>query len=170
MTQVVRKKTSSRSAVKPKMKSSRTSAARSTARSARDPQLRTRRPTKAQAPSALGSIENLLEKLGDQFEPILYSLVCDDKHAMRSTLTNMLGKGSQAATLALVPMLVTQFALTPALAALVVGVVVKELVSKGPETLCAELAKAHAEYLRKQHTAAAKYTASTHAKRPIRRK
>lgn len=159
------KKTSAKRAVKTKKQPIRTRSTRATpaARSTAQP------ARKAHAPIVHNSLGELIDKLGDQVEPVLYALLCEDKHKMRSTFTGALGKGSQAATLALIPLLVTQFALTPALAAVVVGTLAKALMSKGPEALCEELSKSRAERLKKQQPAA-KRAASTASKKPRRAK
>ena len=113
--------------------------------------------------SVIHTIEDLLDKLGDEIEPALYALLCDDKHDLNSAAKGAVGKGSRLAMFALAPAIAAQFALTPAVAVAVVGVVAKELVTKGPDALCEELAKAKARRAKPKtrtssHRAAARKT------------
>jgi hypothetical protein len=89
---------------------------------------------------ALRTAQDLMDRLGTKAEPILYALLCDDKHPLRKSVDAALRNGSQSAIAVLVPLLIAQFALAPALAVVVAGFVVKTLASKGQKKLCEELA------------------------------
>ncbi len=126
-----------------KKKSTRARSAQSTMRKPQP-----RRPTPKRRASArdeshglVDTFENLFDKLGDQAEPILYALLCDAKHPLYQSMKDVATKGSNLAMLTLAPMIVANFAVTPALAALIVGVLIKTLATKGPDKLCEELAK-----------------------------
>jgi len=103
-----------------------------------------RTPSRKASTGVIHTVEGLLDQLGDEVEPVLYALLCNDKNDLNSAAKDAVSKGSHLALLALTPAIVMQFALTPAVAAVVVGFVAKELVTKGPDALCEELAKATA--------------------------
>ncbi len=86
-------------------------------------------------------VRELLNKFGAQVEPALYALLCDKKSPTRATVDKALKGGGASATTMLVPLLVAQFALAPAVAALVAAVAVQAIASTGQEKLCKELAE-----------------------------
>jgi len=87
------------------------------------------------------TMQDLMDKLGDKAEPILYALLCNEQNPLRKTVDEAL-RGGKSGVAVLVPLLIAQFALAPAVAAVVAGFVVKTLASKGQEKLCEELAEA----------------------------
>ncbi|HLF28371.1 MAG TPA: hypothetical protein VJG32_18720 [Anaerolineae bacterium] len=124
-------------------------AARPKQRSLANRSVRPRRASKAKRSSGESwhklviSVQDLIDRIDDPIADILYSLLCDQDRSSQIA-RDALNRGSAMAALALVPALVGQFALAPATAALVAGVVVKALLTKGPEKLCEELAEARA--------------------------
>lgn len=89
---------------------------------------------------ATQTIHDLLERMGDKVEPALYALLCDTENPLRKTTDDALHNGTRSAIAALVPLLIAQFALAPAVAVVVAGFAVKTLASKGQNKLCEELA------------------------------
>ena len=88
---------------------------------------------------------DLISKFGGQVEPALYALLCDKKSPTRLKVDKALKGGTQSAVALLVPLLIAQFALAPAVAALVAAVAVQAIASAGQERLCEELAERQAE-------------------------
>jgi hypothetical protein len=103
------------------------------------------KPAQEDKPGAAKTTQELLEKMGDKAEPILYALLCDEQNPLRKTVDEALHGGTKSAIAVLVPLLVAQFALAPAIAVVVAGFVVKTLASKGQEKLCKELSEARAK-------------------------
>ena len=95
--------------------------------------------------NALKGVRELLGKFGAQVEPALYALLCDKKSPTRLKVDKAVKGGTQSAVALLVPLLIAQFALAPAVAALVAAVAVQAIASAGQERLCEELAERQAE-------------------------
>jgi len=74
-------------------------------------------------------------------EPALYALLCDKKSSTRATVDKALKGGASSATAILAPLLITQFALAPAVAAVVAAVAVQAVATAGQKKLCQELAE-----------------------------
>lgn len=103
-----------------------------------------RKPAEQEKPSTVKTVQELLDKVGDRAEPILYTLLCDPDNPLRKTVDETLRNGTKSAIVALIPLLIAQFALAPAVAVVVAGFIVKTLAGKGQEKLCEELAQARA--------------------------
>ncbi len=149
----------------------KTTRKRSTQSASRKPQPR-RPPPKRRASAhddshgLVDTIENLFDKLGDQAEPILYALLCDDRHPLHRSMKDAAKKSGSLAMLTLAPMIVANFAVTPALAAMIVGVVIKAVATKGPDKLCEELAgKRRAKSKSKRGTSTMRNTTTSSRKK-----
>ena len=101
-------------------------------------------------------MKDLLDKLGGKAEPALYTFLCEEKTSMRSVVDDALRNGTQSAIVVLIPLLIAQFALAPAVAAVVAGVVVKTLASKGQRKLCKEMREAREAKAQAKRKVAAK--------------
>jgi len=107
---------------------------------------------------------DLISKFGGQVEPALYALLCDRRSPARGKVDKALKGGTQSAVALLVPLLITQFALAPAVAALVAAVAVQAIASAGQGRLCEELAERTAKP-KPQQRAKAKHAAEAKPKR-----
>lgn len=94
--------------------------------------------------AAIKGARNLLAKFGAQVEPALYALLCDQKSTIRETVDKALKGGTASASAILVPLLIGEFALAPAVATVVAAVAMQAIAAAGQEKLCQELAKAQA--------------------------
>ncbi len=94
---------------------------------------------------AIKGARSLIRRFGAQVEPALFALLCDKKSSTRESVDKALKGGAASATAILVPLLIGQFALAPAVAAVVAAVAVQALAAAGQENLCEELAKAKVE-------------------------
>jgi|GEM_PF-2256680 len=90
---------------------------------------------------AIQGARALLKKFGAEVEPALYALLCDKKSSTRATVDKALKGGASSATAILAPLLITQFALAPAVAAVVAAVAVQAVATAGQKKLCQELAE-----------------------------
>jgi hypothetical protein len=90
-------------------------------------------------------VGELVDRFGESVQAALYEFLCDRESALHKTTEGALGGGMKAAVAVLVPLLVAQFALAPAVALVVATLVVKVIATQGEQTLCEELTKrAHA--------------------------
>ena len=86
------------------------------------------------------AIGELIDHCGESVQTAVYELLCR-KSNLRKTTEGALNSGVKAAVGVLVPVLVAQFALAPAVAVVVATLVVKVIAAQGERTLCEELAK-----------------------------
>lgn len=103
-----------------------------------------------QGVEAIKGARSLIRRFGTQVEPALYALLCDKKSTTRDSVDKALKGGAASATAILVPLLIGQFALAPAVATVVAAVAVQALAAAGQEKLCEELAKAKVEVADKE--------------------
>jgi len=86
-------------------------------------------------------VRGLIAKFGAQVEPALYTLLCDKQNKTRETVDKALKGGTGSAAAVLAPLLIAQFALAPAVAAMVAAVAVQAIAAAGREKLCEALAE-----------------------------
>jgi hypothetical protein len=91
---------------------------------------------------AIKGIQNLMRLFGREVEPALYALLCDTQSDARLTIDKAIKGGAQTATAVLVPMLISQFSIAPAIATMVAAVAVQAIATVGQEKLCHALAPA----------------------------
>ena len=87
-------------------------------------------------------VRELLGKFGAQVEPALYALLCDTQSPTREKVDQALKGGNHSAVSMLAPLLITQFTLAPAVAAVVAAVAVQAIAAAGKDKLCEVLAEA----------------------------
>jgi hypothetical protein len=103
-------------------------------------------------PEGVGGVLNeLLRQNGDPVRKALYALLCDESGLFKSITGGVTSDGIKAGVGMLVPLLISQFALAPAVALLVATLVLKAVAANGQKALCEELAQQHrktARYIR----------------------
>ena len=85
-------------------------------------------------------LNELLTSFGKPAEAALYSILCEAGE-LRTLVDQTVSEGIRSALAFMVPLLVAQFALTPAVALLIATFVVKTFAIKAQEKLCAELSR-----------------------------
>jgi hypothetical protein len=99
-----------------------------------------------QAARLAEALGELIDHCGESVQTAVYALLCDRKSSLHKTTEGALSSGVKAAVGVLVPVLVAQFALAPAVALVVATLGVKVIATQGERTLCEELVKrAHAQ-------------------------
>ena len=89
-------------------------------------------------------VRDLIARFGNQVEPALYVLLCDKESETRAAVDKALKGGSFSATEVIVPLLISQFGLAPAVATMVAAVAIQAVSAAGQEKLCEVLAEAKA--------------------------
>ena len=89
--------------------------------------------------------QDLIRKFGAQVEPALYGLLCDTSSVNRTAMDKALKNGGTAATATLIPLLISDYSISPAIATMVAAVVVQAIATVGQEKLCQALAAAGAD-------------------------
>jgi hypothetical protein len=94
-----------------------------------------------QAARLTEAIGELVDRSGESVQVVIYELLCNKESSLHKTTEGALSNGAKAAMGVLVPVLVAQFALAPAVALVVAALAVKVIAAKGEQALCEELAK-----------------------------
>ena len=81
---------------------------------------------------------SLVAQFGKPVEQALSALLCDDSE-LRPALNEALGGGVRSGVALVVPLLISSFALAPAVALVVATLVIKTFAARGQKALCAEL-------------------------------
>lgn len=81
-------------------------------------------------------LNELIHDHGESVRKALYSLLCEPDSALRKMTTSLLAENGKSAVGQLVPVLVAQFALAPAVALLVATLVIRALASGGENAVC----------------------------------
>ena len=116
-----------------------------------------------------GVIDELIRQNGEPVRNALYNLLCEPESAMRTaTQTALGGGGVSSAVGVLVPLLVAQFAMAPAVALLVGTLVIKAFASSGEKAVCEELAQQHRKAARRLREAEQKKVERERPKIPRR--
>ncbi len=89
----------------------------------------------------IGGLKGVLSTGDEKAKAALHALLCEEKSDLREMAEQALGSGAKTAVALLVPALIAQFALAPAIAIAVATLAVKALASKSREKLCASLAE-----------------------------
>ncbi len=89
-------------------------------------------------------VRDLIARFGNRVEPALYVLLCDQESETRAAVDKALKGGSLSATAVIVPLLISQFGLAPAVATMVAAVAIQAVSAAGQEKLCEVLAEAKA--------------------------
>jgi len=85
-------------------------------------------------------MSDLLTKFGKPAEVALYSIICEGGE-LRTLVDQVVSEGIRSALGFIVPLLVAQFALTPAVALIIATFIVKTFAIKAQEKLCVELTR-----------------------------
>lgn len=94
---------------------------------------------------AIKGAQALMRQFGKQVEPALFSLLCDTQSENRATVDKALKNGTQSASEVLIPLLISQFSISPAIATMVSAVTIQAIATVGQEKLCRSLAEAGAD-------------------------
>ena len=99
---------------------------------------RTGRSGQAAIAELVADSHSLIAQFGKPVEQALFALLCQDSE-LRPALNEALGGNVKSGVALVVPILVGQFALAPAVALVVATLVIKTFATRGQKTLCAEL-------------------------------
>ena len=122
-------------------------------------------------------LNELIRQSGEPVRNALNSLLCDPQSALRMVAgDSLLTGGVKSAVGVLVPLLVAQFALSPAAALLVATLVIKAVAANGEKAVCEELTQQHRKAARgirhavkKKAEIAARASARKSSPRPVRK-
>jgi outer membrane biosynthesis protein TonB len=94
---------------------------------------------------AIKGAQDLIRKFGAQVEPALYGLLCDTQSPNRQAVDKALKNGGAAASAVLLPLLIKDYNIAPAIATMVAAVTVQAIATVGQEKLCQAMAAAGAD-------------------------